>query len=494
MFEAAEVGKKLDKKSYEKELPRLREALLDAQFELASADFSVVVVVAGAEGAGKGETVNCLLEWLDARGIETHAVPEASEEEQERPNFYRFWRRLPAKGKIGIFFGSWYTAPIVQKISGEIDEDRFERDMHRIVEFERMLSNEGIVLVKLWLHITRKQQKHKLKKLEQNPRTAWRVTGKDWEYYKTYDDFVRVASSAIRMSNSGHAPWHIVEAADHRHRNIDAGDYLLNCLRRQLDAPVSVAAAREPLPVPSRENLINSLDLDQPLERDEYQAALSHWQGKLNQLARNMAAHDLSALLVFEGNDGAGKGGCIRRIAHALDARFYQVIPVAAPSDEERAHPYLWRFWRTLPRKGHIHIYDRSWYGRVLVERIEGLCDRSDWLRAYSEINAFEQELHETGTEVIKFWLAISSAEQLNRFKLREETGYKRYKITDEDWRNREKAPAYEAAACEMIDQTSTDYAPWTLVEANNKLFARIKVLRTICERLDARLQKRKSK
>ncbi len=489
MFEAAEVGKKLCKQSYEKELPGLREALLDAQFELARSDFSVVIVVAGAEGAGKGELVNCILEWLDARGIETYAMREASDEERDRPPFFRFWRRLPAYGKLGIFFGSWYTAPVVERISGRIDEDRFEREMHRIVNFERMLSNENVLLVKLWLHITKKQQKQKLKKLERNPDTAWRVTKQDWKYYKTYDDFVKVAASAVRLTNSGHAPWHIIESADRRHRNMDAGQYLLARLQRRLNAPTAAPPPLEPLPVPHGTNLINSLKLDQPLDREAYQSELHRWQGKLNRLARRLGSQELAALVVFEGSDGAGKGGCIRRVVQALDARFAHVVPIAAPSDEELAHPYLWRFWRTLPAKGHIQIYDRSWYGRVLVERIENLCGRADWLRAYSEMNEFEQELHENGVEVIKFWLAISSEEQLKRFQQREATGYKRYKITDEDWRNREKAPAYEVAACEMIDQTSTQYAPWTLVEADNKLYARIKVLRLLCQRLETRLK-----
>jgi polyphosphate kinase 2 (PPK2 family) len=207
-----------------------------------------------------------------------------------------------------------------------------------------------------------------------------------------------------------------------------------------------------------------------------------------------MTDHDLSAVLVFEGSDGAGKGGCIRRVMQSLDARFYRVIPIAAPTDEELAHPYLWRFWRRLPGRGHINIYDRSWYGRVLVERIEGFCNPLDWHRAYSEINAFERELSEHQILVVKFWLAISEDEQLKRFKRREETGYKRYKLTPEDWRNREKAPAYEAAACDMISQTSTSFAPWTLVEADNKLFARIKVLSTFCKRLEEAIDQQRSR
>src|SRR5262245_21599234 len=193
-------------------------------------------------------------------------------------------------------------------------------------------------------------------------------------------------------------------------------------------------------------------------------------------------------LLVFEGPDAAGKGGSIRRLTQAMDARLYQVISVAAPTDEERAHPYLWRFWRHLPRMGRVTIYDRSWYGRVLVERVEGFCRTADWQRAYGEINAFEKQLTDFGVILIKFWLTISPEEQLARFKDRQTTPYKQYKITEEDWRNRNKWDFYEAAACDMIEKTSVETAPWVLVEANNKEWARIKVLKSIVRRLKEEL------
>lgn len=490
MFEAAELGRKLDKKTYAAELPAVREALLDAQFRFRDADFSVAMVIAGAEGAGKGETVHALLEWLDAHGIETHALSKPSDEELARPTYYRFWRRLPPQGKIAIFFGSWYTDPIVQRIDGLIDENKFEHDMHRIVEFERMLASENTLLIKIWLHITKHQQKRVLKRLHKNPDTAWRVTERDWAYHKTYDEFIKVSGSTIGFTSKPHAPWHIVESADRRHRNMDVALYLLDRLEHRLSEPRKSDPVAESLPVPAKVNVVNTLKLNRSIDRGKYETSLEKWQGRLGQLARHMTEQDLAVAMVFEGSDGAGKGGCIRRVVHALDERYYQVIPVAAPTDEELARPYLWRFWRRLPGKGCINIYDRSWYGRVLVERIEGFCQPDDWKRAYAEINAFEQELSEERILVIKFWLSISDDEQLKRFKLREETGYKRYKLTEEDWRNRDKAPAYEAAACDMIARTSTPYSPWTLVEANNKRFARVKVLKTICKRLNEVLDK----
>ena len=250
-------------------------------------------------------------------------------------------------------------------------------------------------------------------------------------------------------------------------------------------APAPASAAEQPLPQPARVNVISSLDLSQRLSEEEYESELAQLQGRFGLLARRMNAADASAVLVFEGMDASGKGGCIRRVAGALDSRFYRVIQIAAPTDEEKVRPYLWRFWRHLPGRGHVAVFDRSWYGRVLVERIEGFCAPSDWQRAYGEINAFEEQLVEAGTLVFKFWLAISPEEQLRRFKEREETGFKRYKITAEDWRNREKWPAYEAAACDLVERTSTEIAPWHLIEAEDKAWARIRVLRTLCEGLE---------
>ena len=223
---------------------------------------------------------------------------------------------------------------------------------------------------------------------------------------------------------------------------------------------------------------------------EEYEKELEKWQGRLNLASRDTRFRTTSVVVVFEGNDSAGKGGAIRRVTQALDARWYDNISVAAPTEEELAQPYLWRFWRHLPRHGCLTIFDRSWYGRVLVERIERFCADVDWMRAYSEINDFEGSMVRSGTVVVKFWLAISKDEQYRRFKERENVAFKRFKITNEDWRNRKKWDAYEVAVCDMVDRTSTAGAPWTLVEANNKYYARIKVLKTLCLTLEARLER----
>jgi polyphosphate:AMP phosphotransferase len=485
MFEAVELGQKLSKKAYEDRVPGIREALLDAQARLADADFATVIVLAGAEGAGKGESLHTLLEWLDARGIEAHALGFPSSEEAERPPFYRFWRRLPAHGKIGVFFGSWYTGPIVGHLSGNLDDDGFDRQLSRIVDFERMLVDEGTLLLKFWLHISKKQQKQRLKQLAADPDTAWRVGKEDWAFHKTYDPFVLSSTRALRRTSTGDAPWNVVEAWDKRFRHMTIAEGLVKALETRLDAPPAMPPAPEPLPAPPKLDILNSVDLSVRVEPEPYARKLAKYQGRLGRLARRMSDAGCSAVLVFEGSDAAGKGGCIRRVVQALDARFFRVIPVAAPTDEEAAHPYLWRFWRQLPGRGGFTIYDRSWYGRVLVERVEGFASSKAWRRAYSEINAFEEQLVEAGVLVQKFWLTIGEDEQLKRFEEREATAHKRYKITAEDWRNRGKWKAYEAAACDMIERTGTEFAPWTIVEAQDKRYARIKVLKTLCAGLE---------
>lgn len=491
MFETAEIGNRIDKATYKAQEPELRTALLDLQRELAASHLAVLIIIGGVEGAGKEETVNLLQEWMDARGIEVYAPWDTTDEERERPRLWRYWRALPPQSKIGIMFGSWYTDPIVQRVYGKISEADLERELHQIVQLERMLVNEGVVVLKFWMHLAKRVQERKLKKLRKDPKTAWRVNDLTWKYFKKYDEFVHVAEEALRRTSSGFAPWHVIEAEDRRYRELTVVRTLLESISAKLAEARQHKRGKQlapDRPQPAEYNIIRHLDLTRKLSRAQYKQKLDEGQDRLSRLSRKLREQRRSMLLVFEGPDAAGKGGAIRRLTGVMDARNYQVISVAAPTDEELAHPYLWRFWRHLPRLGRVVIYDRSWYGRVLVERIEGFCIPAEWQRAYAEINQFEEQLTDFGTIVIKFWLAISADEQLRRFEDRKLTAYKQYKLTEEDWRNREKWDAYEAAACDMIERTSTEAAPWVLVEANDKLWARIKVLQTVVSTLQQKL------
>lgn len=486
MFESAEIGNAIDKETYKRDAPRVREALLAAQRELPNSNFRVVIVIGGVETSGRSELVNRLLEWMDARGIETHAVRDATDEEQERPLMWRFWRQLPPVGRMGIFFGGWYVPVIINQIYGNGGPAEMHEAVDRIVALERMLVQENTLLLKFWLHVTRSEQKSRLKALEKDRRQRWRVTKRDWEHHKRYDEFRSVYDHLLSRTNTAEAPWTIVEATDSRYRDLTVARAILESIWQRLAEHEEPPAGKPSLDLkPAPLNILNRLDLTQKLEKADYEKKLIKYQSKLAQLSRRMFEEKHSAILVFEGPDAAGKGGAIRRLTAVLDARSYQHIAIAAPTDEEAAHPYLWRFWRQLPRLGEISIFDRSWYGRVLVERVEGFCPPSDWQRAFAEINAFEAQLSNFGTLVLKFWLAISPEEQLRRFADRQETPYKQYKITAEDWRNRDRWAAYEAAACEMIEKTNTERAPWCLVAAEDKNWGRIEVLKRLVREME---------
>ena len=493
MFESAELGHRIEKATWEAEVPQLREALLDAQYDLVAArKFPVVILIAGVDGSGKSAVVSTLNEWMDPRHIQVNGLDDPSDEELERPHMWRYWRLLPPKGKLGIFDGSWYTWPILERAYRHISNERLDQSLEKVRRFEQMLIDEGALVLKFWMHLSKKTQGKRLEKLEKDTKTRWRVTERDWRHFELYDTFREVSERALRLTSTADAPWIVVEATDARYQKLTVGKVLLERLRARLDNPAPQAErAKAPPSITSIDGLdiLRTLDLTKKLEPEEYEADVEKLQGKLNLLTRHKNFEKHSVVLVFEGSDAAGKGGSVRRITQAIDARVCRIIPIAAPTEEERAQPYLWRFWRHLPRRGKMIIFDRSWYGRVLVERVEGFCSEPDWMRAYSEINDFEQQLAQNGTILLKFWLAISKEEQLRRFEERQNTRFKRFKITEEDWRNREKWDLYEAAICDMLERTSTEISPWTLVESEDKLWGRIKILRTLCKRLEEELK-----
>lgn len=497
MFESAELGHTVTAARYTTEIPKLRARLLDAHLALRGQKFPVIVIVSGADGAGKGELVHRFNEWLDPRGVATHAFWQPTDEERERPEFWRFWRAMPGRGRIGIFFGSWYTGPIVRRVYGETKRSRFDVELERIAALEQMLADDGALFVKLWLHLPKKRQKQRLAQLEQEGRLA----PDDWKHFKLFDEFLAASERAIRHTDRPHAPWHLIEATDRRYREMTAAKLLLAALERRLavrsdtgqaGAAGTAAEKRKRGAKTSRgagaDSILAGVDLARRLTAEEYSRELERQQRKLNRLTWKAHAAGVSLVLVFEGWDAAGKGSAIRRVTQAIDPRLYRVVGIAAPTDEERAQHYLWRFWRHLPRAGFATFFDRSWYGRVLVERVEGFAAPAEWKRAYSEINDFEEQLVEAGVVLCKFWVHIDPREQLRRFRERETVNYKRYKITEEDWRNRKRWPEYQAAVDDLVGHCSTAAAPWTLVAGNDKKYARIQILKTIVQRLRAAL------
>jgi len=495
MFESAEIGHAIDKETYDAEVPALREALLEAQFELKQQSrFPVIVLINGIEGAGKGETVKLLNEWMDPRLIEVRTFDQQTDEELARPPAWRYWRALPSKGRMGVFFGNWYSQMLQGRVHGQFKDAVLDQAINGAERLEKMLCDEGALIFKFWFHLSKKQMKARLKSLKDDPLHSWKISPLDWQQSQTYDRFVRFGERVLRRTSRDYAPWHIIEGVDPNYRSVAVGKILLEGLQNALKAKTlgrqtNIAPLGESI---DGRSLLGSLDMTLRLDKNDYQEQLIVEQARLAGLLRDKRMRRHALVAVFEGNDAAGKGGAIRRVAAALDPRQYRIVPIAAPTEEERAQPYLWRFWRHIPARGKFTVFDRSWYGRVLVERIEGFCSQADWMRAYGEINDFEEQLHDAGVVVVKFWLSIDEQTQLERFQEREQIPFKRFKITEEDWRNRDKWDAYSEAVGDMVDRTSTEVAPWTLVEANDKRWARVKVLRTINEALEAAFKKDK--
>jgi len=490
LFDAAERVPVVDKATFKDWGPKIREALLDTQFELhESASFPVIIVLGGNDLVSRGALLHALSKVMDSRNLSVVSVSPPTDEERARPRMWRFWRALPPKGRIGVFYNSWYTYPGIRHSLGESKAKEFNANIDEINRFEELLAAEGALIVKVFVHLSKKQLKKRLKSLERDPDESWRIPDEAKLLIENYDSFMDVAGRLLDRTNTAAAPWTIIGSANERHLAMTFGNHILAALQQKLaeESKRKKRTRRRKVAqtASSVANVIRDLDLTLSLEKDDYEKKLLRYQGRLNRLFRDKAFQKLSLVAVFEGNDAAGKGGAIRRVTDALDPRAYSVIPIAAPTEEERAQPYLWRFWRHLPPLGRATIFDRSWYGRVMVERIEGFCSDADWQRAYGEINEFEAEMARHGIIVAKFWLAISKDEQERRFKDREKVGYKRYKLTDEDWRNREKWDLYENAVAEMVDRTSTSYGPWTLVEAESKYFSRVKVLKTLVNRLE---------
>lgn len=481
---------RLGKKEYEKAAAALRKRLIDLQVKLKDAPFKILLIVAGVEGAGRSELINTLTGWLDPRGVETVSYLEPTDEEKERPLMWRFWRSLPRTGRIGIYVSSWYTETIRQHAHDKADPE-LEHELERIRHFEKLLVDNGTLVIKVWLDLSRQDQGRRLRELASDERTAWRVTPDHWHHHRHYHRLARLANHLIEGTNQKGAQWIRIDIGEERRRNLQVGEVILARFRQHAPRRLALAAKKitPKLPPkalrPSGLKRLRALELDHPMEEEEYEAKREKWLGRLSLAVRRAIAVKRTVVFVFEGWDAAGKGGAIRRLTSAIDARDYRVVPIAKPTDEERAHHYLWRFWRQIPRAGQVVIFDRSWYGRVLVERLEGFAREDEWRRAFNEINDFEEQLQEHGLIVVKFWMQVSKDEQLRRFKEREDTLHKQHKINEEDWRNRAKWDAYEVAVGDMLELTDTVAAPWHLIPSNNKRYARLEILRSSCRAIE---------
>ena len=476
---------RLSKAAYKAAIPALRVRLVNAQYALRDAGFPLLVLIAGRDRMGCEQAVDRLHEWMDARYIDTWFEAPATEEERSRPLFWRYWRVMPAKGRIGLFVGAWITTIITRRAQDTLTKARYRQYVRYAHHFDALVTADGGRLVKIWLDLPRATLRRRLKAAEKAPGLGRYTETLDWTILERYDAIDATIRQALADTGKGQ-PWQVIDGTDIRARDLEIARLILHELDRPGIKPARAARRR-----PRIADHLASIDLSARLPYRKYRRQLDALQTRLHGLSLRCRDAHLGSVLVFEGWDAAGKGGVIRRITQAISARDAKIIPVAAPTDEELAHHYLWRFWRRLPRDGQMRLFDRSWYGRVLVERVESLAGEAEWGRAYDEINDFEAQICEHGTPVIKFWLHIDPDEQLRRFQAREKTEYKKYKITRDDYRNREQWPAYTAAVNEMVERTSTAHAPWHLVAANDKRWARVQVLSRVCEALEKALKRK---
>jgi len=496
MLANIDLTRTVAKEDFKKAKPELEIKLVTLQRQAIQLKVPILLLFEGWDASGKGSLINDLILPLDPRGFKVHSIPRPTEDEILRPFLWRFWVRTPAQGRIAIFDRGWYWPVWTERVNKDMSRTALERTTHDISSFERQLVDGGTVIIKFLLHISKKEQKRRFKKLLKTKATAWRVTKDDLKRHKQYEKYLNVMEQSLAQTDTNYAPWTIIEAHDRRFALLKMYHTVIHRLEEhfknieQRKASPATATRIVTTPASLIPSILDKVDLSLAVERDTYRKELEEGQDRIRELEHEMYVKRVPAVLAYEGWDAAGKGGTLRRLVQRMDPRGYEVVPVAAPSDEEKAHHYLWRFWRQMPKAGHMAIFDRSWYGRVLVERVEGFCSEIEWRRAFSEINEMEEHMANFGTVILKFWLHIDQNEQLRRFKEREKIEYKRWKITEEDWRNRKKWDVYMEAVNEMIYRTSTPYAPWVIVESNNKQYARLKVVRTVVKALEKALKK----
>lgn len=498
MLEKIDLNKRVDKKTYRGAMEQAKEQLGLLQRECKSAGIPVILVFEGMGAAGKGVQINRLIQALDPRGFDVYACERATEEEMLRPFLWRYWIKTPAKGRIAIFDRSWYRSVQVDRFDGLTLEQNLPDAFQDILSFEKQLTDDGTVIIKFFLYIDKEEQKKRFKKLMDSKETAWRVTKGDRERNREFDSYLKMNEEMLEKTDTDYAPWTIIEAMDADYAALKIITTVMDRLEYELKKKKAEPSVQAVLPAEKKERfkngVLSGVDLSKHLDEEEYRERVKKLQKRLSQLHSEIYRLRIPVVIGFEGWDAGGKGGAIKRLTSHLDPRGYQVNPTSAPNDIEKVHHYLWRFWNNMPKAGHIAIFDRTWYGRVMVERIEGFCTEAEWKRAYQEINEMESHMANAGAVVLKFWLHIDKDEQERRFKERQENPMKQWKITDEDWRNREKWDQYEEAVNEMLIRTSTTYAPWIVVEGNDKRYARVKVLQTVVDALEKKIKEVKEK
>ncbi|HPX72745.1 MAG TPA: polyphosphate:AMP phosphotransferase [Methanoregulaceae archaeon] len=488
MFEKCDLSKKIDDKTFEKEIKPLQVEIGVLTRALWEHRVPIIIVVEGWNASGITMVISELIQHIDPRGFSLHSVGSPNDEERARPLLWRFFTRIPAKGRIAIFARSWYSRSLAEEVSGIDWKSAVRFSIDTINSFERQLSDDGAVIIKFFLHISKEEQKRRLDEREGNLLTSWMITKGDWDFHHHYDSYLPVIELFVEGTDKSYAPWTVVEATDSNYTCLKVYSTIIKRLRKHLDRiessgkPEGKNNGKNGIIKPPKTTVKRQSAPQVEYSRPEYEKHLVRCQEKVRDIQYLLYKRKIPLIIVYEGWDAAGKGGNIMRLVRLMNPRGYDVVSIARPDQTELDHHYLWRFYQRFPKAGHITIFDRSWYGRLLVERVEGYCTPSEWRRAYREINEMEQAYVGSGGGLIKFWLEVSKDEQLKRFQDRQNDPLKEWKITDEDWRNRAKWDEYEEAVDEMLSRTSTAEAPWTIVESDDKYYARLKTLQTVID------------
>ncbi len=490
MLKEMNIARKPSEEELQARLEEARRKLSAMQLQIKEHRLPVLVLFEGWGTAGKGSVIGKIIRNIDPRFFKVAAMSAPTQEEKRRPFLYRYFVQIPEAGKFTFLDGGWMEEITQDVLEERISEKEYALRIDSVKRFERQLTDNGYLVLKFFFHIEEKEQRKRIEALLKDRDTSWRVSDYDRWQNRHYEKCGKVFERYLNDTNTSTAPWYIVDSHSRRWAQLQVLEFLCQ--------GIEVALCNSSLAVPLLQNTyplkqmprLSQIPLDKSIREEEYRQELERLQARLGELHNRLYRKRVPLIIAYEGWDAAGKGGNIRRITEALDPRGFEVHPIASPEPKEKARHYLWRFWTRLPKTGHIAIFDRTWYGRVLVERIEGFCSANDWQRAYNEINEFEKELVDWGAVVIKFWVQIDADTQLARFNERQNTPEKQWKITDEDWRNREKWDAYETAVDEMLKKTSTAYAPWHILESVDKKYARIKALKIVIQELEKKLGK----
>lgn len=490
MLKDFEKGKPEKKEAVSRQIRELRGRLAGQQQLIREKKLPVLVLIEGWAAAGKGSLIKEIISEIDPRFYNVVSPAVVPESEMRYPFLYPYATAIPENGKLMFLDSGWMEAIVRKKLRAEISGDEYRRRVRAVNEFERQLRDAGYLVLKIFLHIDEKEQYERLEALSENADTEWRATPDDLWQHREYKAFLKAYDAFMEKTNSP-VKWHVLDGQRRRTAVRDAMKLLVGRIDKALARERYTGEPfEEKFPLLKMPKLAD-VDLSPTISDEDYKTELKKLQKRLSELHNVIYRKKIPVILCYEGWDAAGKGGNIRRVAYPLDPRGFDVHPIASPLPHELSRQYLWRFWTRLPRTGHICIFDRTWYGRVMVERLEGFCSEKDWKRAYNEINEFERQLTDWGAVLLKFWIHIDKETQLERFNERQNTPEKQWKITEEDWRNREKWPQYEVAVDEMLQKTSTKNAPWFIIESNDKRYARIKALQIIVKALEDACEER---